>query len=478
MRLKKRTLIPTFAAATALAFSSPHLYVLADEGTQKSSHFEAVSGHLDLGGEVYLYVDVDGDVDKIAGMVNDLLKFVDKASGGDMPAEIAALDITDLVDQLGLSGISALGASSIQKGDIFHNSYYLHVPDGRKGLLDVFGGEAAPFAVQKLAPAGSDIVMEQDIDISALYALALDLAKEIGGPRAKVEFQREMSNQIPGTPLTMDGILSSLDTKMIVIGDLDADNPLKLPKQVPIKVPGVNLLVALDNVGGIFSKLTMMIPAEHRDRMMVETDDYQQLMIPVPPEIAGMVQPVIRHDKKSGRVLAATSAEYLDKCLSGATTVWEDADFKKAMEGLPEEGNALSYMSTFFIKEYIRIYGEAMDLASQEGGMPVGMSEMLIGLVTELGMNPDHPQGMVMANLPEGILAVGNSPGSAKQGVVAMAAAGVGFFAAMMMPVYAMSERRAYEAELMMEEKIRELEREERRLNGDDTAPAESVRER
>ena len=486
MRLKKRTLIPTFAAASALAFSTPYLPVAtAEEGSKMSDHFEAVSGHLELGGEVFLYVDVDGDVSKIAGMLDDLLKFVDKASGGDMPPELAALDVGDLADQLGLSGIAALGASSMQKGETFRNTYYLHVPDGREGLLKVFGGEAAPFAVQKLAPAGSDLVMEQDINIAALYDLALDMAKEIGGPRAKVEFQREMSEQIPGTPLSMDGILSSLDTKVILIGDLDASTSLKLPEEVPFKVPGVNLLIALDNVGDIFSKLTMTIPAEHKARMMVETDDYQQLTIPVPPEVAGIMQPVIRHDKKSGRVMAATSAEYLDKCLSGATTVWEDEDFKTAMAGLPEEGNAMSYVSSFFIKEYIRIYGSAMDLASKEGGMPLGMSEMLIGLVTELGMDPDHPQGVVTTNLPQGILSVGNSPGSAKQGVVAMAAAGVGFMAGMMMPYMAMAEsrayERAYEAELRMEEKIRELERhEERARDGelDPAAPAPAYRER
>jgi hypothetical protein len=151
--------------------------------------------------------------------------------------------------------------------------------------------------------------------------------------------------------------------------------------------------------------------------------------------------------------LIATSPAFLEECLSAKSSVWDDAGFKTAMEGLPQEGNALSFVSSEFMKEYLRVYGEAMDTLSQDGGAPKGMGEAVTGLMQTMGMSSDHGQASVMTNLPEGILMVQNSTASAKQAVVMTGAfaAGVGA-ATFVMPYRAMaSDSRAEAVEAVQE---------------------------
>ena len=84
----------------------------------------------------------------------------------------------DVLDELGLSGIEAMGASSVKDGAIYHNKAYVHIPGGRKGLLKILGGGAAPFASKVLAPADSDLAWEMTLDVQAGYEV--DMHKHTG----------------------------------------------------------------------------------------------------------------------------------------------------------------------------------------------------------------------------------------------------------------------------------------------------------
>lgn len=459
--MTSRILIPACTGLTALALSACGSKNNAQPGSppktsletsQKSGHFDAVSAHLDLGGIAYGYLDVDGDAEKLADAVQSLLDLAKEAGGGDVPPQIANLNIGAVLDDLGLTGIEAMGMSSYQNGDLYRNKYYLHVPAGRTGLLKVFGGEAGPFAAQKLAPAGSDLVIEQELDLKSAFALVRDLVGKVGGPEAAAEFARATAEPMRGgPPLTIAEVFANLDTRISIIARVHPDNPMPLPAEVPLKLPGIDALVALDDLGPLVTKLLASIPEDERAGMFEEGEGYQQMAIPLPPEIAQAVQPVVRHDIASGRVMIATSPEFLEECLSAKSSVWDDAGFKAAMEGLPEEGNALSFVSSEFMKEYLRVYGDAMDTLSQDGGAPKGLNETVIGLLQTMGMSPDHGQAAVTTNLPEGILMVQNSAASAKQAVVMSGAvvAGMGT-AAFIMPMRA-SSMSSSEVEVLQE---------------------------
>jgi hypothetical protein len=275
--------------------------------------------HLDLGGPFFAYVDVDGDVDKLAGVFDKMLAIGGEVVDG-MPPHIANLDFKEVAAELGLSQIDAIGMSSRKYGEFYRNTMYVHVPDGRIGLLKVLGGEAAPFVARKLAPEDSDLVWEQDLDLKSGYALVEMLVRRFGGPDAAVAFAGVVSEPTP-VGLSIADIFAKLDTKLTVVGRIHPDKPLEIPG-APLKIPGVDLLLVLDGVGDLYTRVTGALkaemPAEAQKEMFEEGDGYEQISIPVPPDVAAFFSPVIRHELKSGRVCLASSAAYLDECLGKA----------------------------------------------------------------------------------------------------------------------------------------------------------------
>ncbi len=440
--MKTRTSILAFTLAAALSTLScgPKDPPASSSSTgldpgNRSTHFEAVSAHLDLGGEIYAYMDVDGDAQKLASLFNGFLDQIRKASAGDIPPQLAALDMEALASDLGLTGIGALGMSSYKKGELYHSNYYLHVPGGRTGLLKIAGGDAAPFSTRNLAPSGSDIIMEQDLDLKSAFELIGTLALKYGGPEVAAELAAATSQPIEGTGLTVAAIFGHLDTKISVVGQIHPDKPLDLPADVPVKIPGIDLLIALDNLGPVFAKLTSTIPQGQRGQLISEGDGFTDLTLPVPPDAAKLFQPVIRHETASGRVLFASSPAYLARCLAGDSSAWDDAAFQDAMEGLPETGNGLSFASAKFFKEYLRVYNSMFEAMSAQGGMAPGSGELFVGIMNAMGFSGDHSQARVITNLPDGILVVENTTVSAKQNIVAAGVTAVAVVAGVMVPV-------------------------------------------
>ena len=130
--------------------------------------FEKVAEQLDLGGVLYGYVSVDGDLSGLAKFANSFMsgmKEIDKGISSHMPD----VDIEALMKISGLDSISALGLSSIQTNQGFRNKVYLHAPNGVRGLLSMFGDEAKEFEVLQLAPSGTDFVVQQEIKLKTFY---------------------------------------------------------------------------------------------------------------------------------------------------------------------------------------------------------------------------------------------------------------------------------------------------------------------
>ena len=88
--------------------------------------------------------------------------------------DVPQVDVPALLKVSGLDAISAAGASSVRIQDGFRNKIYLHVPEGPKAFLRIMGSQSKPFEVLKLAPAGSDLVVEQDLNLKVVYEAVLE----------------------------------------------------------------------------------------------------------------------------------------------------------------------------------------------------------------------------------------------------------------------------------------------------------------
>jgi hypothetical protein len=177
--------------------------------------FEKVAEQLDLGGVLYGYVSLDGDLSGLAKLVNSFMSDLKEIDKG-ISAHIPDVDIKALMKISGLDSISALGLSSIQTDQGFRNKVYLHAPNGVRGLLSMFGNEAKEFKVLQLAPSGTDLVVQQEVKLQTFYNEVV--LEALGG-------SPEQGGQMPLGPMGMM-------MKMMV------DGMMKQPLPPPLHLPG------------------------------------------------------------------------------------------------------------------------------------------------------------------------------------------------------------------------------------------------
>ncbi|HOF10868.1 MAG TPA: hypothetical protein PLV33_12820 [Opitutaceae bacterium] len=162
-------------------------FLTADPAAGESAHYRTVRDRVGEGGQVFVYVDIDGYFTQLG---HDLTTDIAAVAGDEPALAVWKQDYAGLAADLGLTRLKAVGLSSRQLGpDRYANKIYLHIPEGRSGLLRVFGGAAHPFATAKLAPADADLFVESEFDLAALYTTAHQLLQRIAP---------EMASQFPG----------------------------------------------------------------------------------------------------------------------------------------------------------------------------------------------------------------------------------------------------------------------------------------
>src|SRR5208283_694532 len=158
---------------------------------ERSRHFDAVNSHLELGGTLYAYADVDGDVLAIAGNVQALVRQI--AIAQPKAAPFARQDFKALFTELGLNDVKAIGLSSVREaGGSFRNRAFLYTPDGRHGIFAVFGGQPGRFVGARLAPADTDFYGEHEFDVTVLYDTVKSVVAKVNGPDAAAGFEEQV----------------------------------------------------------------------------------------------------------------------------------------------------------------------------------------------------------------------------------------------------------------------------------------------
>lgn len=376
----------------------------------KSIHFGEVTRHLDLGGLGFGYLDVDGDIDGAAKVMNELLVKASEMAGDRLPPEVAALDFRAMASELGISGIDAIGFSSFDAGDVYRNKVFVRAAGGRKGLLKMLGGRSGEFGAKALAPAGTDLVIERDLNLAAGYQMARRFAKRFGGAEGEAAFDKAMAGAMADFGVTLGDLFSKFDTKIVVLARADDAKPLAVP-DLPVAIPTVDALVSIDNLGWLFDQLLKQLPPEAQAKVQ-EGEGFKMLEFPpmAPEGDLARYQPIAYKDKKSGRILLASSRTFFDECRGEGARLFAEAEFLKAMDGLPMEGNGLSYYSVRFSRAMRGILTQALE--SMGGG-----EEFAAMLPFFKSMLPELEQGLatVEVNYPDGFLVASNSNGSIKE---------------------------------------------------------------
>lgn len=397
-----------------------------------AARFQAVAGQLDPGGVVHAYISVDGDLTGIAGYVNSMMGELRK-----IEPDVPPVNIPALLRVTGLDAVSAMGFSSVRTEDGFRNKTYIHTPDGRRGLLRLMGGDSKPFEVLKLAPAGSDFVIEQDLNFKTLYESVVEGAGVVMGEQGKAMVQMALKQPMPPPiTFTMEKVMADLDTKLTVIIDADPTKMVHLPDAPKeLKIPQLKGAVLIDGLGWIADELTKVLEpilvqgGNHAPpfkvvrnanwvgiQLAIESQNFSEREKKEITEL-GWETALLAHHVSSGKLVLASGKNFADQLFAPKTSLGQDPAFQKTMKDLPMEGTALTYASPVFFSSLRQSFEKINELANDKDHEQDDrfLATTFINLL--LPKNA-RGEGGVTTNTKDGMLTVSNSAHSHKTSLI------------------------------------------------------------
>jgi hypothetical protein len=437
-----------------------------------SKHFAAVSKHLELGGLYFNYMDVDGDLAAL-GAFGDRLLNLAKRETPDIPKNLSAAKI---IEALGLNSVKAIGMSSRSAGpDLYHNRALLYMPEGPKGLMKLFGGKAAPLQIASWAPADAGAAVQMDLTLSALLEMIESVLTASGQESVLAQYKMALQFAVPGLNMNAAEFIGKLNTRVIVAVRIDESKKLSVPG-VPVEVPGVQFMLALDDVDFLMEPLKTL--AEGNDNAVVENGEDFTLIRPnssLPGEL-DYFKPGLYHDKKAKRLILTSHLEMARAAGKGDALAGSES-FKQATAGLPAEGNGLTYATPQFAKAVGTFTTEVLQKSVQSGGTSEAGEELTKLLLESMASAPAGPMATVYANVPEGMLFMSNTNSTHKGTMLQLGVVPVvtGLFAAGAASGYQSVMERSRAAREEAERSTEEAHRLRREIEGDE-APDKAVK--
>lgn len=377
------------AAKSAAPEPSKATTVAVVKESERSRHFMAVNQQLELGGTLYGYVDVDGDVLKLAGTFTELMKQMAGQKG--FPAPQLKQDYGELATMLGLTDIKAAGFSSVPDGTgFFRNRAFIYIPSERRGLLAGLGGKPGPFQRVGLAPANTDFYFESEVDLPAVYSTILDAAAKIAGEKGAQSIEAELKRTGEKAAFSLYNFIQGLKGRATMVVRFDPDKQLRVPGRQPLALPSTSFVICLDGVAA--SVEPTLAQSAKMFRISEEGGvKYYEFAMPLPLE---GIKPVFAIE--GGAVYFATSRTFLQECRAGQGGLATQPEFKAALAHVGDTGNGLMYVSPRFFEQLRRV-------ETLNPQMPAE-TKQAVAMAMRWIPRTDRPLVTVRTNLPEGIL--------------------------------------------------------------------------
>lgn len=388
-------------------FSSVFLFVLVGCGGTSvpmapvaSPHFAAVSAELQLGGTVYAYADIDGDAERAADFVLTLLRDLPELGPTRGTSQLSA---TTLVRILGLHNVKAVGLSSYQNGELYHNRTFIHHAGAREGLLRLLGGTPADFDILGNAPADADMVWQQQVDVGSLIDIVRQLG-QLGVGLSPEELDDVLGERVLDLDITFGEIVDGLKTTAGLVLSVDERRNLWLPGE-SFMFPYTDFLFRVDGLEALADAIIRRAASDPFIRSE-QTPDWVivSLAIRLPPPWNAYAPAVIK-EKVSGRIYVVSTPAFLERCLGTTESVRRTPDFLRAFEQLPTTGNGLVYFSRTMTRQMHALLDQVV--AANGASIPSRIARFFL---------PDagYPVGWVVTARPNGIAFNSNTPSSHK----------------------------------------------------------------
>jgi type IV pilus assembly protein PilA len=390
---------------------------------ERSRHFEIVNQHLELGGTLYIYADVDGDALKIAATVRNIAE--NFATIQPAAAPFLKQDFQKLFAKLGLDDIKALGLSSVPVGGGgFRNNVFLYAPGGRHGLLAGLGGPAGAFTGPKLAPADVDLFGESEIDLPAVYSTIKAVVAQVAGDATADLMETKLKEAGKPAGLSVLDVIQSLKGRMAIILRLDPRENLKLPGPAGVQIPAFSLLMRVEGVGPALEGALERLPILEKSQEGALKVYTLKTPLPVPN-----LRPLLAVEGST--LYFATTKEFLTECRQHTEGLDQNPAFKQALASIGDLGNGVSYVSP-------RLFARLRQLEELNSNATPEVRRVLKMWTGQIPVI-DRPLVTMRSNLQDGILVRSFSNRSLKQDVAMISVYNpvtVGMLAAMAIPAF------------------------------------------
>jgi type II secretory pathway pseudopilin PulG len=390
---------------------------------EQSRHFDAVNRHLELGGTLYGFADVDGDALDVADRLQSLVGSA--AANQPQLAPLEKQDFKALFTDLGLNDVKAVGFSSVRDtAGNFRNRTFFYMPEGRHGLFAAFGGPPGPFVDAKLAPSDTDFYSEFEFNVGAVYDTVKAVIAKVSGPEAAASFEKQVKEAGLHSGFSAFDIIEGLNGRATVILRLDPHQTFAVSGPLAANVPAFYAVVRIEGIGGALEG-ALVRSGEFNDS---HSGTFHIFQGKKPSPIQG-IEPVLAIDGKT--FYAATTSAFLFECVQRTVGLNNNAAFASALAALGPEGNGVTWISPGF-------FDAIRELAVINPTAPPAIKKALASIVS--GLPPaTQPLVSVRSNLPDGILVRSNWNGSLKPDLAMFTVYNpvtVGLMAAMAVPAF------------------------------------------
>ncbi len=354
---------------------------------ERSRHFAAVNRHLELGGTLYAFVDVDGDAARLGAALRGLGEGV----AAEQPqAAFLRQDFGGIFEDLGLTGIKAVGLSSVaEPAGGFRNRCFFYLPEGRRGLLAGLGGPPAPFRNLQLAPADTDLFCETELDLPAVYAALRAVTARAGSDATAAALEARLKSIGNDAGFSAFDLVHRWKGRSTLIARFEPSGTIKLPTPESVQVPAVSFVLRFDGVAPALKDLLDRLPAFAR------TDEGGVAFYALKPRLpVADWSPLLAIEGEA--LYFATSRAFLDTCRGNSQRLAQEPGFAAALGRLGPDGNGLTYLSP-------RFFARLHELPELNRAASPELARTLALAVRNLP-SPRQPLLALRTNLPDGVL--------------------------------------------------------------------------
>lgn len=392
---------------------------------ERSPHFDAVNSHLELGGTLYGYADIDGDLLDLAKKIQSSVHQIAVLQPNLAPVD--KVDLKAVFTELGLNDIKALGLSSVKEADdTYRNRAFFYMPAGRHGLFAALGGQPAKFESVKLAPPDCDLYTEWEFDIGALYTTIRSVVEKTGGPDEAALFDRKMLEWGAKSGFSVIDLVKGLKGRATLIVRTDPHNTFSTDgsKGTSLKFPATQIVVKVTGIGSALETLL-----EKNDSFISSTEKGRHVFKPRTPSKVESFDLVVETEDET--FYFSTNQAFLEQCLAQKTGLDSNPLFAEQLARLGPEGNGVTWISP-------RLFESLRSVPSLNPNAPaqiVQPFQLVAGSLPSIA----QPLFSIRTNLPDGILVRSNWYQSLKADIALFTIYNpvtIGLVASMAIPAY------------------------------------------